>query len=101
MATLRGFICAAQTFVVLVGLGSTCLGQSPANQPSTPQAVPTQAAVSPAPEADEDSADIPPFARGRISEEEYFALRDQEVRRRRGTDDLLRSPQARSQAVRR
>jgi hypothetical protein len=51
-------------------------------------------------DADSDSADIPPFARDRISETEYFALRDQEIRIRRGLDDLERHPQARSQAIR-
>jgi hypothetical protein len=52
-------------------------------------------------DADSDSADIPPFARDRISETEYFALRDQEIRIRRGLDDLERHPHARSQAIRR
>src|ERR1051326_1128393 len=53
-----------------------------------------------APEGDTDGADIPPFARDRISEEQYFTLRDQDVRIRRGIDDLVRSPHARSLAVR-
>src|SRR5262245_36790765 len=52
-----------------------------------------------APEPDADSADIPPFARERISPEEYFALRDQEINRRRGVDDLARSRHARSLAI--
>src|SRR5262249_31159081 len=72
------------------------------SQPASnaPAAQDQGAATAAAPAEDDDSADIPAFARGRISEKEYFALRDQEIRTRRGIDDLVRSPQARSQAVR-
>lgn len=52
------------------------------------------------PEADTDSADIPAIARDRISEEDYFALRDQQVRMQRGIDDLLRNPLQRTNAIR-
>lgn len=62
---------------------------------------PSAAAVSAAePEANTDSADIPAIARDRISEEEYFALRDQQIRMQRGIDDLLRNPLQRTNAIR-
>ena len=51
-------------------------------------------------EADTDSADIPAMARGRISEEDYFALRDQQIRMQRGIDDLVRNPLQRTNAIR-
>ncbi|HET9839147.1 MAG TPA: Ig-like domain repeat protein [Candidatus Angelobacter sp.] len=41
------------------------------------------------------------MARDRISQEQYLSLRDQDVRMRRGIEDLLRAPGARSLAVRR
>ena len=89
-------------FLSLMVLATICFAHNASAQkqsaaPPTPSSATGSAAAS---EADTDSADIPPFARGLISEEEYFALRDQEVRTRRGTADLLRNPQARSQAVR-
>lgn len=40
------------------------------------------------------------MARGRINEQEYLRLRDQQVGMKRGVDDLARIPQARSQAIR-
>lgn len=89
--------------VSLMILTAACFAQNVPAQ-SSPSAPPSSASAGSqtgsVPEAETDSADIPPFARGLISEEKYFALRDQEIRSRRGTDDLLRNPQARSQAVR-
>ncbi|MBZ5506797.1 MAG: Ig-like domain repeat protein [Acidobacteriia bacterium] len=93
------------SLILSLVVAAACFAQSvpqhnsTANPPSAGATLP-QLPPSAAPEADTDSADIPPFARGRISEEEYFALRDQEIRTRRGIDDLLHNPQARSQAVR-
>jgi Bacterial Ig-like domain (group 3) len=52
------------------------------------------------PEADTDSADIPAMARDRITEEDYFALRDQQIRMQRGIDDLVRNPLQRTNAIR-
>src|SRR5689334_2913498 len=103
MQTLRMSFCIkviAQSLFLLV-VTASCFAQnnSVANSPSAGTKS-SQASAAAEPEADTDSADIPPFARNRISEEEYFALRNQEVRTRRGMDDLLRNPQARSQAVR-
>lgn len=49
---------------------------------------------------DNDSADIPPFARGLVSEKDYLRLRDQQLGKLRGLNDLARNPQARSLALR-
>ncbi len=103
MPKLRGLIPLVHSILLLVFLAAAALGQNvPQQAPSMPGQAQTPAAVVPAADTDEDadSADIPPFARGHISEEEYFALRDQDIRVRRGIDDLMRSPQARSLAVR-
>jgi hypothetical protein len=92
------------SLILFMVVAAACFAQnvpqnnSTANPPASGATLPQPLVAEP--EADTDSADIPPFARGRISEEEYFALRDQEIRTRRGIDDLLRHPQARSQAVR-
>src|SRR6267142_5040225 len=51
------------------------------------------------PEADADSADIPPFARGLIDEATYFRLRDEHLQLVRGVPDLIDNPQARSSAI--
>lgn len=49
---------------------------------------------------DNDSADVPPFARGRIDEKDYLRLREQQIGKLRGVNGLARNPQARSRAVR-
>jgi hypothetical protein len=82
-----------------------CFGQAPLpSQSSSPATRGTTKATPAAPaagaEEDEDSVDIPPIARGRISEADYLRLRDQHVGMLRGVNDLARNPQARSQAVR-
>ena len=86
-------------FFLFLSILAPCFAQKalPARPATTGQ---TSTQASPDADADADSADIPPFARDRISETEYFALRDQEIRIRRGLDDLERHPQARSQAIR-
>src|SRR5262245_44514148 len=48
---------------------------------------------------DDDDPDIPAFSH--ISHEEYLRLRAEHVAVRRGLNDLVRNPQARSQAIRR
>jgi Bacterial Ig-like domain (group 3) len=92
----------AQIFLLLLLFAACSFSQSASQQVSNAPAAQGQAGAAAAADADEDddSADIPPFARGHISEKEYFALRDQDIRVRRGIDDLMRSPQARSLAVR-
>src|SRR5215472_2172623 len=102
MPRLRGLVGIGQCCLLLVLVAAVCFGQNSSQQASGALAAAGQspAASVPADDADADSADIPAFARGRISEQEYFALRDQEIRTRRGIDDLLRTPQARSAAVR-
>jgi hypothetical protein len=96
---------AVLTFFLVIIAAATCFAQNmPQNDaPAAPKASASTPQISQAgaPEAETDSADIPPFALGRISEAEYFALRDQEIRTRRGLDDLARNPQARSLAIRR
>jgi hypothetical protein len=52
------------------------------------------------PDPASDNADIPPLARGRISQEQYLALRDKQIRVQRGIDDLVRDPLLRSKAIR-
>lgn len=92
--------------VVLVALATAGVAQSastpnqsgPDSQPGTLTG--QSAAQNTAPEADSESADIPPFARGRISQEEYLALRDRQIRMLRGIDDLVRDPLLRSKAIR-
>src|ERR1051325_8760699 len=107
MQTLRMFrlTVVVQSIILFLVVTATCFAQSASQQnsvanPAAASATAPQSVPAAEPEADTDSADIPPFARSRISEEEYFALRDQEIRTRRGIDDLIRTPQARSQAVR-
>src|SRR5262249_19595233 len=96
MSKQRSLICLTILLAFLAaGPAQTCAQSGSGAPAGQEQAVPE--ATSPEPDA--DSADIPPFARERISPEEYFALRDQEIKRRRGIDDLLRSPQARSRAI--
>src|SRR6516225_3350552 len=62
-----------------------------------PPASGTPAAVA---DDDDDSPDIPPIARGRISEGDYLQLRDKHIGMLRGVRDLERNPQSRSQAIR-
>ena len=103
MQTLRMFrlTIVLPSLILLMVVAGACFAQSvPQNNSTASPATQPQLPPAAAPEADTDSADIPPFARSRISEEEYFTLRDLEIRTRRGIDDLLRHPQARSQAVR-
>src|SRR5215472_3658302 len=94
------------TPLLLISLAALCLGQA---VPSRSSSSAISGAVSGAPPAsatpatvddDEDSPDIPPIARGRISEEEYLRLRDQHIGMLRGVNDLSRNPHARSQAIR-
>lgn len=100
MPKLRGLTGMVQIFLFLF-FTTWSFSQSAPPQGSNSPATQSQAgATATAADDDDDSADIPPFARGHISESEYLALRDQEIRTRRGIDDLMRSPQARSQAVR-
>ncbi|HEY7403911.1 MAG TPA: Ig-like domain repeat protein [Candidatus Angelobacter sp.] len=101
MPRLRGVTGITQTFLFLLLLTTWSFSQNPSQQAPRAPAQGQAGAGAAAPEEDDDSADIPPFARGHVSESEYFALRDQEIRTRRGINDLMRSPQARSQAVRR
>jgi Big-like domain-containing protein len=97
MPNLRFLLCLA----ILLSFKAAGHAQTPAQSGAGAPADQGQTVLPPAaaPEADADSADIPPFARDRISQEEYFALRDQEINRRRGIDDLIRSPRARSLAI--
>ncbi|HEX4606304.1 MAG TPA: hypothetical protein VH724_20045, partial [Candidatus Angelobacter sp.] len=85
--------------VAAAGVAQSVPQHNSTNPPANGAAT-SQSSTAAAPEVDADSADIPPFARGRISEEEYFSLRDQEVSTRRGISDLMGRPQARSQAIR-
>jgi hypothetical protein len=100
MRTLRSLSGISQIFLLLLLFATWSFAQSPSQQASNAPAAQGQTGTTAGPDEDDDSADIPPFARGHISEMEYFALRDQEIRTRRGIDDLMRSPHARSQAVR-
>lgn len=65
-------------------------------QSTSPQSTP---AVPNDPKVDGDSADIPPFASGRISHQEYLERRDQQLEMQRGVNDLARDPLARSRAI--
>ncbi|HZS28169.1 MAG TPA: hypothetical protein VFB76_13135 [Candidatus Angelobacter sp.] len=100
MPTLRGLSSVAQVLLFLLLSLAWSFSQSSPPQDANAPAATAQAGAAGTVSEDDDSADIPPFARGHISEKEYFELRDQEIRIRRGVDDLMRSPQARSQAVR-
>jgi Big-like domain-containing protein len=96
---LRRFI--PFTLWLIVCLDLAGVTQKPVQQPADRVNVSSPANPPTAAEVDADSADIPPIARDRISEEQYFSLRDRDVRLRRGIDDLVHIPQARSMAVRR
>lgn len=102
MPRLRGLIGVAQSILLFVVFAATAVAQNlPKQSAGTPaEQEPAATTAVPAADVDADSADIPAFARDRISEEQYFTLRDQAVRARRGIDDLIRTPQARSLAVR-
>ena len=102
MPKLRGLIGVAQSILLLMAFAATALAQNSSQQNTDTSAgqEPAATVIAPGADADADSADIPPFARGRISEKEYLELRDQEIRIRRGVNDLVRSPHARSRAVR-
>jgi len=89
------------TLCLIVWFAIPGLAQKAVQPPAESASAPSLAKPAAPSEADADSADIPPIARDRISEEQYFSLRDQDVRVRRGIDDLVRTPQARSLAVRR
>jgi len=68
--------------------------------PNAPPAIkPAQATSADADKDDEDDADIPPFARGKMDKATYLRLRDEHVAKRRGISDLINHPQARSQAI--
>lgn len=92
------------TALILVLAASIGLTQTKSPQASTPSTLPApsaKAASVPAePDDDDDSPDIPPIARGRVNEQEYLRLRDQQAAVKRGAEDLARNPQARSQAIR-
>ncbi|MGE5322688.1 MAG: hypothetical protein ACM3SW_07495, partial [Actinomycetota bacterium] len=94
----RPWLFPASLLVVSV-ISISCLAQS-ARTPdkSGPPAQSTIQSTTPEPET--DSADIPPFARGFVSEEQYLALRDQQIRLQRGINDLVRDPLLRSKAIR-
>jgi hypothetical protein len=99
----RYWVAALSVFILALtaGFGSAqtkSSGDSPPTAPTTPDPLPSSLA---APDDDEDNADIPAIARGRINEQEYLRLRDQQAGMKRGVDDLARNPHARSQAIRR
>ncbi len=74
--------------------------QPKSTQPGTSTAARSALATSTdADENDENDADIPPFARGKMDKATYLRLRDEHVAKRRGIDDLMTNPQARSQAI--
>ncbi|HKV92064.1 MAG TPA: Ig-like domain repeat protein [Candidatus Angelobacter sp.] len=100
MPSLRGLSGVARVLLFLLLPVAWSFSQSPSQAAANAPAAQAQAGSAGAVSEDDDSADIPPFARGHISEKEYFELRDQAVRLRRGIDDLMRTPQARSLAVR-
>src|SRR5262245_58777060 len=100
MPKSRGLFSLICCTLLVVFLTAVSVGQNSPQSGGAPVGQGQTAAAAPDSDADADSADIPASARGRISETEYFALRDQEIRTRRGIDDLMRTPQARSLAVR-
>src|SRR5262249_25631336 len=76
---------------------------SPGAQPTPKAAVANESGAQAASENesdDNDSADIPAFVRGRISERDYLRKREEHLGMKRGVNDLARDPQARSRAVR-
>src|SRR5260370_30485244 len=56
------------------------------------QPVPNSSTAPVADDVDNDSPDIPPFARGRISEKDYLLLRDQHIGMLRGALHLAPNP---------
>src|SRR5689334_24919920 len=88
-------------FFLFLSILAPCFAQKTSQAPPA-TASQTAAQASPDANADVDSvsADIPPFARARISQTEYFVLRDREIRVPRGLDDSERHPLPRSQSFR-
>ncbi len=101
MPILRRVTGITQIFLLLLLFATWSFAQNGSQPASNAPSAQGQTGATAAADEDDDSADIPQFARSRISEREYFARRDQEISTRRGIDDLMRSPQARAQAVRR
>jgi hypothetical protein len=90
----------AKIFLIVTLAVTSCVAQSSRNSDASNPSAAAATAQSPSPEADADSADIPAIARGHISEEEYLARRDQQIRMQRGIDDLVRDPLLRTNAIR-
>jgi hypothetical protein len=90
--------------VVFLLLAASCSAQDNPASPRDPNhASASQKAAAPGGAIsgeDEDSADIPPFARGLIDEETYLRLRDELIAIKRGLPSLLLHPGARSRAIR-
>src|SRR6185312_1461355 len=98
---MRPWFAFVKIFLVAFLIASAFGQNSSAQNQSAPASAETSApTATAAPEADTDSADIPAIARDRISEEEYFALRDQQIGMQRGIGDLVRDPLLRSKAIR-
>src|SRR5664279_2316718 len=89
---------------VLLLVASSCPAQDrPASSKDPNQASASQMAATPGGEVsgeDNDSPDIPPFARGLIDEETYLRQRDELTAIKRGLPTLLLDPGARSRAIR-
>jgi hypothetical protein len=116
MRARLALLCAIFLFLIFPNLASvpslaqTTSSAQAGKTSSTPaQAVPAGSSVggdsgveaAPGNESDDnDSADIPAFVRGRISEKDYLRMREQHLGIQRGVNDLARDPQARSRAVR-
>src|SRR5664279_3678629 len=88
---------------VLLLVASSCRAQDrPASSKDPNQASASQMAATPGGEVsgeDNDSPDIPPFARGLIDEETYLRQRDELTAIKRGIPDLLRNRGARTRAI--
>jgi photosystem II stability/assembly factor-like uncharacterized protein len=92
--------CVAAFVAVLAFSLSSAFGQSKADGNEGVSQTSKAAVATAADDGDADSADIPPFARGKISPEQYLLLRDEQIKALRGIDDLTRNPQMRSNAIR-
>src|SRR5947209_14749993 len=87
--------------LLIAALAVTASGfaQSSKPTPNVPKAKPAVTVGAPHFDLDDDSADIPAFMQGKIDSETYLKMRDAQIGKWRGLDDLAKMPQARQNAV--
>ena len=86
--------------IAALAVSASGFAQSSKSAPNVPKAKPAITVGTPHIDLEDgDSADIPPFAKGKIDEETYLKMRDEQIAKWRGLPDLAKAPQARQNAV--